>query len=41
MKKNVKKSINKIDVMKKELVAVLLSMMSLTAGATLIMSLIY
>lgn len=41
MKKNVKKSINKIDVMKKVLVAVLLSMMILPAGATLIMSLIY
>lgn len=41
MKKNTKKSINKMDVVKKVLVALLLSMMILPAGATLIMSLIY
>ena len=41
MKKGIKKNINKMDVAKKVLVTVLLSMMILPAGATLIMSLIY
>lgn len=41
MKKGIKKNINKIDVMKKVVVGVLLAMMILPAGATLIMSLMY